>query len=197
VTLGDPTPIQITVQVSDPKGVDNIKSVQIHTLVDGHENPSGISPPLNYTTLLANSGGGVYTGTIYPYIYSNFYTTYQLPQPVGVRVVVKNNDEHYALADTSIMVQPASTVKPVRVFENLLNYSTIHDAFAAVQQRGGCTVQARVYEFVEDLTLGSDIPVILKGGYDVGYYGNNGYSTLWGYLTLNQGSLVVENLIIK
>ena len=42
-----------------------------------------------------------------------------------------------------------------------------------------------------------NVPVILKGGYDTGYSVNSGYSSLWGNVTIEQGSLVVENLIIK
>ena len=109
IFLGSTTPIPVTVQVSDPKGVDNILSVQMHTLVDGREFPYGqVHEPLSYTTPLTTRGGGTFTGTVSPKSYSSFYTTYTLPRPVGVRVVVKNKDAHYVLADTVIMVMPAA-----------------------------------------------------------------------------------------
>ena len=107
--LGSTTPIPITVHVNDPKGVSNIVSVQMHTLVDGREFPYGqVYEPLSYTTPLTNKGDGIFVGTVSPNKYSSVYTKYGLPRPVGVRVVVKNSDEHYVLADTVITVMPAS-----------------------------------------------------------------------------------------
>jgi hypothetical protein len=107
LVFGDTTPIPITVQVSDPKGVENIVSVQMSTLVDGRESPYGqIYEPLIYINPLTGSSG-VYSGTVYPQIYSSIYN--QLPRSVGVRIVVKNKDEHYVLADTAItVVQPGT-----------------------------------------------------------------------------------------
>jgi hypothetical protein len=108
LVLGDTTSIPITVQVSDPKGTDNILSVQMHTLVDGREFPYGqVYEPLSYSNPLTSSGGGIFNGTVSPYAYSSFYTTNQLPRQVGVRVVVRNKDEHYVLADTAITVTKA------------------------------------------------------------------------------------------
>lgn len=107
LVYGDNTPIPITVQVSDPKGVGNIASVQMAPLVDGRESPYGqIYEPLVYINPLTG-GSGVYSGTIYPQIYSSIYS--QLPRSVGVRIVVRNKDEHYVLADTSIMVVQQGT----------------------------------------------------------------------------------------
>lgn len=105
--FGDNTPVSVSVHVSDPKGVDNILSVQIHTLVDGREFPYGqVYEPLTYSNPLTSTGSGVFTGTVFPTTYSNFYSTHTLPRQVGVRVVARNKDEHYALADTLITVQP-------------------------------------------------------------------------------------------
>jgi len=107
LVYGDNTPIPITVQVSDPKGVGNIVSVQMAPLVDGRESPYGqIYEPLVYINPLTG-GNGVYSGTVHPQIYSSIYS--QLPRSVGVRIVVRNKDEHYVLADTSIMVVQQGT----------------------------------------------------------------------------------------
>ncbi|MCX5890024.1 MAG: hypothetical protein NTY36_11290 [Deltaproteobacteria bacterium] len=103
--LTDTNPVTVTVQVSDPKGLSNIQSVQMHSLVDGQESPSGLnSEPLYYTADLVNAGGGLYTTTFIAYKSSNFYTTHRLPWPVGVRIVVRNKDEHYVMADAVINV---------------------------------------------------------------------------------------------
>jgi hypothetical protein len=108
--LGSSVPIPITVQVSDPKGSGNIASVQMHTLVDGREFPYGqVHEPLTYTTPLVHRGEGTFTGTIAPNKFSSFYTSYTLPRSVGIRVVVKNNDTHYVMADTVIPVMPTTS----------------------------------------------------------------------------------------
>lgn len=193
---GDTTPVTVTVQVSDQKGIDNIQSVQMKPLVNGLEYPQGeIYEPLVYQNPLPNSGGGVFTGTVYPQIWFSYNTTYPLPMQVGVRIVVRNKDEHYTIADTSIRVHPSSDVNPVQVLESLLKYASIYEAFAAVNSGG--TIQAREFEFVEDLTIDRDFPVILKGGYDVAYSGNSGYSTIDGTVTVETGALTLERIILK
>lgn len=113
---GDTTPATVTVQVSDPKGLDNIQSVQMKAMVNGREAPVGeIYEPLVYLNPLTNGGDGVFTGTVYPQIWFSYNTTYPLPMQVGVRIVVRNKDEHYTIADTSIRVHPSSDVTPVQI----------------------------------------------------------------------------------
>jgi hypothetical protein len=350
----DSTPVTVTVNVSDTNGVDNILSVKMHTLVDGREyHPGQVYEPLVYYAPLTNNGGGVYTGTIYPDTNCSFYTTYTLPKPVGVRIVVRNKDEHYTIADTSITVlppvlnpvttptnessqtiggyiaagspvtvslnggtaQPATVIgnnwsytltglvwgnnvvivtatdplghtkvitvtitrKPkltvtipggvggsvtsdtggitcpagpcsalynlntavrltantdtnyvfggwsgagtgtgntrdinmdndkgvtatfyvplAKILETGIGYPFIHDAYAVVNP--GETIQAREHEFIEDLTLNRGIPLILKGGYDITYSGNSGYSTIDGTVTVGTGALTLEGIIVK
>ena len=116
--LGSTVPIPMTVHVNDPKGIHHVVSVQMHTLVDGREFASGqVHEPLSYTSPLTNKGDGTFVGTIYPNKYSSFYTQYGLPHPVGVRVVVKNRDEHFVLADTAITVMPASSSRSDCLFD--------------------------------------------------------------------------------
>jgi hypothetical protein len=193
---GDTTPITVTVQVSDPKGFDNIQSVQMKAMVNGREAPVGENyEPLLYQDPLTNSGGGVFTGFVYPQIWFSYNTTYPLPMQVGVRIVVRNKDEHYTIADTSIMVHPASDVNPVQVLESLHKYPSLLEAFAAVNS--GQTIQAREFEFAEELTFDRNIPVILKGGYDITYSGNSGYSTVDGTVTVETGALTLERIVVK
>lgn len=149
--FGDNTPVSVTVHVSDPKGVDNILSVQIHTLVDGREFPYGqVYEPLTYSNPLLNAGNGVFTGTVFPATYSNFYSTYPLPRPVGVRVVARNKDEHYALADTLITVQPL-ILNPVTTVTN-----------ASTQLIGGTVATGATVTVATD-TSASDGPATVSG----------------------------------
>lgn len=114
LVLHDTTSVPIAVQVSDPKGVNNIQSVEMYTLIHGREFPYGlVHLPLNFQNPLTDSGGGVFTGTISPNTNSNFYTTAELPQPVGVRVVVRSKDEHYVMADTEINVFSTEPEPPI------------------------------------------------------------------------------------
>jgi hypothetical protein len=192
--FGDSTPVTVTVNVSDPNGLDNIDSVKMHTLVDGREFPAGqVYEPLVYYAPLTATGGGGYTGTVYPNTGCSFYTTYTLPRPVGLRIVVRNKEEHYTIADTSIMVHPSSDANPVRFLS--VNYALINDAYDAMTDDG--TIKAREFGFVEDLILNKNFQVILKGGYDTDFNLNSGYSSIWGDVVIGKGSLVAENVMIK
>jgi hypothetical protein len=100
--VGDTTPVTVTVQVSDPKGLDNILSVQMHSLTNGQENIYGVPDPLTYFNPMTDAGGGTYT---IPVNINNYrYQNYPFLNPVGIRIVVRNKDEHYVLADTVITV---------------------------------------------------------------------------------------------
>ncbi len=89
-------------------------------------------------------------------------------------------------------------VKPVKLKSNGALYSHIKDAYTLVIDNG--TILTREYSFTEspdNLTLNRDISVRLEGGYDAEYATKNGFSTLDGALTIGQGTLTLENLIIK
>lgn len=85
---------------------------------------------------------------------------------------------------------------PVRLANAPQNFfSSVGEAYLALAGNG--TIQARVYEFVENLNLDRPISVIFKGGYDSGYTSNSSYTTLRGRLTLAKGTLAVERLVIR
>lgn len=75
------------------------------------------------------------------------------------------------------------------------HYSTLQEAYNAALH--GSTVQAWGTLFQENLTCGQNKSIFLKGGYDGSYSMNTSYSLLEGILTIQQGSLTVENLMIK
>lgn len=88
-------------------------------------------------------------------------------------------------------------VMPVTVISTGKGYNLIHDAFTALTATG--TIKAREHTFTEaNLILNKPgLSVLLKGGYDTGYAGNTGYTTLQGKLTVQAGSLTVEKLQIR
>ena len=60
------------------------------------------------------AGDGIYTNnTITINKWSEFYTRNRLPKKVGLRLIAKNLDSHYTIADTEIMVgNPAGLYIP-------------------------------------------------------------------------------------
>ena len=108
--------ITVTAQLSDAKGLGNIEWVRILPLWDGVEFPEGvIYMPLwfgcgadlyddgTHGDLVA--GDGIYTNnTITVQKWSEFYTRNRLPKKVGLRLIAKNKDSHYTIADTEFMV---------------------------------------------------------------------------------------------
>ena len=116
----DTTPVTLSVRVND-NGSGSIQAVDMHTLVDGLEFPSGLNQePLNYSNPLTNAGGGIYTTTISANTYSNFYTSRAKPWKVGVRMVVKNSNDHYVMADTEITVTTRGSLNCPGVWSLLL-----------------------------------------------------------------------------
>ena len=107
--------ITVTAQLSDAKGLGNLQWVRILPLWDGVEFPEGvIYMPLwfgsgdlyddgTHGDLVA--GDGIYTNnTITVQKWSEFYTRNRLPKKVGLRLIAKNKDSHYTIADTEFMV---------------------------------------------------------------------------------------------
>lgn len=107
--------ITVTAQLSDVKGLGNLAWVHILPLWDGVEFPEGvIYMPLKFgSDLLYDDGShgdlvagdGIYTNdTITINKWSEFYVRNRLPKKVGLRLIAKNKDSHYTIADTEFMV---------------------------------------------------------------------------------------------
>jgi len=107
--------ITVTAQLSDAKGLGNIEWVRILPLWDGLEGPAGvIYMPLSFGSerLFDDGthgdlvkGDGIYTNnTITVQKLSEFYTRNRLPKKVGLRLIAKNQDSHYTIADTEFLV---------------------------------------------------------------------------------------------
>lgn len=75
------------------------------------------------------------------------------------------------------------------------NYSSLASAYSA--SASGATIKAWGLTFDENLTCGQLKNVTLKGGYDQNYTINGGYSTLHGSLSITNGSVTVERLIVR
>lgn len=103
----DTTPLTVTAQITDPKGATNLGNVYMQVLVDGLEWPAWLNPrytPITEAQMFDSGGTGTYTCTSTLYKISSFYTHYTLPHEVGIRIIAKNKDAHYMIADTTINV---------------------------------------------------------------------------------------------
>jgi hypothetical protein len=76
-----------------------------------------------------------------------------------------------------------------------VSYGTLNNAYAAATNQK--VIQVRDLTFTEDLTLDKNIAVTLEGGYSTWFDSRGGYTTLDGKLTVAQGSLVADMLVVK
>jgi hypothetical protein len=74
-------------------------------------------------------------------------------------------------------------------------YATLGSAYDDAQE--GNTIMSRAVLFSGNLDLYRDISVTLQGGYDPGFGGISGYSTLDGILTIIGGSLAPDRLVVQ
>jgi hypothetical protein len=89
-----------------------------------------------------------------------------------------------------------SYVKPARTSGTPYNYFlTLHDAYIDAAQSDGI-IYGRDFSFGENINLTTNTAIKIKGGYDINYQNQTGYSQLKS-LTVSNGSVVVERLIIK
>jgi hypothetical protein len=82
---------------------------------------------------------------------------------------------------------------PVMTSSN--SFSTIQAAYDTCST--GTTIQIQAIDFDEYLYFGRDISITLKGGYDADYTSNLSYTTISGSLTISQGTVVLENIVIQ
>jgi hypothetical protein len=89
----------------------------------------------------------------------------------------------------------ACAPKPVTIGGTTSYYTTISGAYTAVTN--GKSVMMQASEFSADLNLGKDIYAFLKGGYGCDFISNPGWTTISGSVTINRGTVIIENVIIK
>jgi hypothetical protein len=110
------TAITVYATVSDAQGLSTIEWVKMHSLVEGleqtdysQENPDwSNTEPLYYSSSLYDdgthgdqvAGDGVYTvDDLKTRTSSGFFDKYSLPHDVGIRIVAKDADDNYLIAD--------------------------------------------------------------------------------------------------
>jgi PKD repeat protein len=87
---------------------------------------------------------------------------------------------------------------PYKVGGAIHNYASIKDAYDSPGSVGTIELQAVVFATATGgLVLDQDKTVKLQGGYGCDFVSNPGYSTVSGKLTIKDGRVILENLIIR
>jgi hypothetical protein len=160
---------KVTVQVSDAQGLENIDWVNLSVLVEGREEPSWPMgrAPLAFpfgdpgSTRLYDDGThgdevagdgiftfdgvatrkGDYDG------WNTWYTHFTLPHAVGLRIIAKDKDENYTLADTRLTIAQIFSYPETLVLRpGEVGRSTIFGAASpySVQSSNPAVAQAQV-----------------------------------------------------
>jgi len=128
--------------------------------------------------LTLNSSTGVISGT---------------PTATGIfNFTVQVTDANSSTAVKQLSV-PITQTLPVRISST--SFSTIQAAYDTCST--GAIIQIQAIDFNEYLYFGRDVSITMKGGYDADYTSNPSYTTVKGSLTISDGTVVVENIIIQ
>lgn len=74
-------------------------------------------------------------------------------------------------------------------------FSSLQNAYNAALDGG--IVQSHIRTFTENLVLNRPITVTLSGGYNCEYNKTAPSTTIQGYLTINEGTVTIENMVIQ
>lgn len=83
----------------------------------------------------------------------------------------------------------------MRIKGSPVYYSSIQTAYDAAAD--GDLIQVMAEELAGDLSLNRVITITFDGGYDCSYSTRSGVTTLKGTLTINAGTVVVNNLRVE
>jgi len=135
-------------------------------------------------------------GTVVPI--ANPSHTYTTPGIYDVSLTVTNAvGESDTINKTSLITVTTSPVTGgVRILRNPPEtFSSLQTAFDAVQD--GETMQCQATSFTEDINLNRSVRVTLDGGYDSGFSTHVGVTSIFGSLTISDGSITVDGLVIR
>lgn len=74
-------------------------------------------------------------------------------------------------------------------------YSSIMEAYLAASNKDDILIQA--LQFDGDLTFDRDIFIMITGGYNTDFESFTGFTTIHGTMTISNGTVIIENLILK
>jgi PKD repeat protein/sugar lactone lactonase YvrE len=88
------------------------------------------------------------------------------------------------------------TGQPVRIEGTGVLHNTLQSAYSAAET--GAVIQARASDsYTEDITLNFDKSITLRGGYDCNYTAIEGVTVLNGSITIESGTITLENIELQ
>ncbi|MBT0663846.1 putative Ig domain-containing protein [Geobacter pelophilus] len=195
---------EFVAQVTDPFNTTVMKQLSIQIvaqplIITTESLPSGFQGAAYNQTLTASGGmmpynwtvqsgslpaglslaqsTGVISGT--PSVSGSFSSTFRVTDAVNA----------LATKSLTIVIAPLVKVPPDAT------YSSLQEAFNNVPNNG--TIQAMATTFIENVVLNRLVAITLKGGYEPTYTSNGGVTVLQGTLTVQRGSLSIENVAIR
>jgi photosystem II stability/assembly factor-like uncharacterized protein len=142
------------------------------------------------------SGGSIGPVTAEPSIYSHFVNW---TEDTGLLTSTDNPlTVTNVTADMSIKAN-FSPLPPVRLESGfpLWYYSSLQAAYNGNVHLGQLAILSQTFTFKENLNLYADVQVTLSGGYATDYISQTGFTVLQGTVTVSQGSLVADRLIVQ
>lgn len=122
--------VTVEAAVSDAQGPGTVSWVRMQSLVDGLEKPEWLAyEPITYDWTLYDdgthgdrlAGDGMYTNdTIRARPTSNFYQRFSLPKSLGIRIITRDQDYNYVMADTVLTVADTLTADSSSIMHLLL-----------------------------------------------------------------------------
>ena len=76
-------------------------------------------------------------------------------------------------------------------------FASLVKAYQQLSEEAPATLKTQAVELAEDVNIDRTIFLTLRGGYDPAFRSVSGYTTLNGKLTITQGSLIVDRVIVK
>jgi len=138
---------------------------------------SGSLPP----GLSLNTSSGLISGT---------------PTATGISYIHIRVTDVYGFTATQQYSITVNQIQPVRIpGPPIVYFSTIQAAYNSAAT--GNTIQSQNLTFSGNLNFNRAISVTLRGGYDSGFASNAGYTTISGSLTISNGTVTVENIVIQ
>ena len=89
-------------------------------------------------------------------------------------------------------------VQPLRLIYQAAtsDFGALAEVYAAIADNSGAILMGRNYTLSGGFILNRPIDLVFTGGYDTGFSGSGGYTTLSGGLTIGLGSLTLDRLVI-
>ena len=92
---------------------------------------------------------------------------------------------------------PITLTSPARLLRGPFHYTDLPSACAAPALQAGDTIAATAAVTTANLNLAQNLPFTILGGFDTAYSSQVGYTSIAGVMTVAQGEVTVDRLIVR